>query len=82
MRDIIAAFAEYERAIIRARTKAALATKKATGERYCCNAPFGHRWASDGRLAVHKAEKEGHLPAKKARFNMELGSRASTQPPR
>ena len=57
MRRIVDAFAEYERAIIRARTKAALATKKATGRRWCKDAPFGYRWTTNGAVAENAAEQ-------------------------
>lgn len=48
MRRIVDAFAEYERALIRGRTCAALAAKKARGER-AGEVPFGSRVAVDGR---------------------------------
>src|SRR5690606_20526464 len=48
MRRMIDAFAEYERAILKARTKAALAVKKARGERVG-SIPYGKRLGSDGR---------------------------------
>lgn len=48
MRRIVDAFAEYERALIRGRTRAALAAKKARGER-AGEVPFGSRVAVDGR---------------------------------
>jgi len=47
MRRMVDAFAEYERAMIRARTKAALAVKKARGERVG-KIPYGYRLADDG----------------------------------
>lgn len=47
MRQIVDCFAQYERAIIRARTKAALAAKRARGERVG-NVPFGYQLAGDG----------------------------------
>jgi DNA invertase Pin-like site-specific DNA recombinase len=46
-RNILNAFAEYERALIRARTKAALAVKAARGER-TGGVPYGLRLAADG----------------------------------
>ncbi len=46
MRQMIDAFAQYERAIIRGRTKAALAAKKARGER-TGNVPYGFQLAAD-----------------------------------
>jgi DNA invertase Pin-like site-specific DNA recombinase len=48
-------FAQYERAITAARTKAALAVKKARGE-VIGNLPYGYRWAAD---EVHLEEDEG-----------------------
>lgn len=48
MRSMISAFAAYERALIRSRTRSALAVKKARGER-CGQVPFGSRVARDGR---------------------------------
>ena len=47
MRRMIDAFAEYERLIIGARTKAALQAKKARGERVG-HIPFGMRLSADG----------------------------------
>lgn len=47
MRRLVDAFAEYERALIKARTKAALAVKKRRGER-TGTVPFGYRVAVAG----------------------------------
>ncbi len=47
MRHIVNAFAEYERALIRARTRAALAVKHGRGER-TGEVPFGYGLAEDG----------------------------------
>jgi len=47
MRRMVDAFAEYERAIIRARTKAALAVKRGRGER-TGGVPYGKKLAADG----------------------------------
>ena len=47
MRRMVDCFAEYERAIIRARTTAALAVKKSKGERVG-QVPFGYHLAADG----------------------------------
>lgn len=49
MRRMIDSFAEYERLLIGARTRAALAAKKRRGERISRFVPFGSRLASDGR---------------------------------
>lgn len=48
MRRMVDAFAEFERALIRARTRAALAVKKERGERAGC-VPFGRRVGPDGK---------------------------------
>jgi DNA invertase Pin-like site-specific DNA recombinase len=57
MRSILDAAAAYERALIRARTKAALATKRAKGERAGA-VPYGYRLAADGvRLEDDPAEQ-------------------------
>ena len=48
MRRMIDAFAEYERLLIGARTKAALRAKRAQGFR-AGNVPFGYQLAEDGR---------------------------------
>jgi len=47
MRRIIDAFAEYERLVIRARTRAALALKRSRGER-TGGIPYGYRLGADG----------------------------------
>jgi DNA invertase Pin-like site-specific DNA recombinase len=47
MRRLVDAFAEYERAIIRARTSDALASKRRRGER-TGHIPFGYKLARDG----------------------------------
>lgn len=58
MQTMIDAFAEYERALIRARTKAALAVKRERGERVG-QVPFGKMLHEDGvRLAEHPAEAD------------------------
>lgn len=59
MRQIVDSFAEYERAVIRARTRAALAVKKARGERIG-GIPYGYRLAADGRMLEHD-EAEQHV---------------------
>ena len=58
MRRLIDSFAEYERLIIAARTRAALAAKRRRGERTSGIMPFGFRLAIDGqRLDVEPAEQ-------------------------
>lgn len=57
MRGLVDLFAQYERALIRSRTKAALAVKKARGERVG-DVPIGFRVAADGRqLSAHDGEQ-------------------------
>ena len=48
MRRMVDAFAEYERGIIRARTRAALAVKRSHGEKLGGDLPYGYRLAADG----------------------------------
>lgn len=48
MRRMVDAFAEYERLIIKSRTKAALQAKKSRGERVG-HIPFGSKLAADGK---------------------------------
>lgn len=55
MRSILDAAAAYERALIRARTKAALQAKKARGEA-AGEVPYGFR-VEDGKLAMDAAEQ-------------------------
>lgn len=55
MRRMVDAFAEYERAIIAARTRAALAVKRARGEA-TSHAPWGFR-AEGGRLVADDGEQ-------------------------
>ena len=48
LRGIVDVFAAYERAVIRSRTRAALAVKRARGERVG-TIPYGYRLATDGK---------------------------------
>ena len=59
MRRIVDAFAEYERLMIRARTRSALAVKKGRGER-TGSVPYGYRLAADG---VHLEADPGEARA-------------------
>ena len=54
MRRMVDAFAEYERALIRSRTKAALQVKKSRGQR-TGQVPYGKQLSSDG---VHLEDNE------------------------
>ena len=62
MRRIVDAFAEYERSLIRGRTRAALAAKKARGER-AGEVPFGSRVAADGRTLEADASEAAVVDA-------------------
>jgi DNA invertase Pin-like site-specific DNA recombinase len=57
MRTMVDAFAQYERALIGARTKAALAVKKARGEKLGGAAPYGWQLAADG-VQLERCEAE------------------------
>jgi len=48
VRGIVDVFAQYERGLIQIRTKAALAAKRARGEKTGGDVPYGYRVASDG----------------------------------
>lgn len=59
MRGIIDLFAQYERAIIRARTKSALQVKRSRGEYIGGKVPYGFRLGPDGvSLIAHRREQE------------------------
>jgi site-specific DNA recombinase len=60
MRQIIDAFSQYERALIRTRTKAALHAKRGRGER-CGGIPFGFQLAADGRSLMPNATEQATL---------------------
>jgi len=57
MRRMIDAFAEYERALIAERTRAALRAKRARGERVGA-VPYGHRLAGDGTHLVADRDEQ------------------------
>jgi len=58
MRTVIDGAAQYERALIRARTKAALAVLRSHGVRSTSRIPYGYRLAADGRhLVADEAEQ-------------------------
>jgi DNA invertase Pin-like site-specific DNA recombinase len=58
MRRLIDSFAEYERLIIGARTRAALAAKRRKGERTSRFAPFGYQLIDDGRRLNPQADEQ------------------------
>jgi DNA invertase Pin-like site-specific DNA recombinase len=58
MRRLIDSFAEYERALIAARTRAALAAKRRRGERVSGLVPFGYRLGADGRTLLPAEDEQ------------------------
>lgn len=66
MRRMIDAFAEYERALIAARTRAALAVKKSRGER-TGTCPYGYTADADGLLVADPAEQSVLARVREAR---------------
>jgi DNA invertase Pin-like site-specific DNA recombinase len=68
MRHLVNAFAEYERAIIGARTRAALSVKKARGERVGA-VPYGYRVSKrePGKLVADGDEREAMSLARQLR---------------
>ena len=61
MRGIMDVFAQYERGIIRARTKAALAAIRARGQKTGGGVPFGYSLADDGRTLVAVATEQATI---------------------
>lgn len=61
LRTLKDAFAQYERLVIGARTKAALGVKKRRGEKLGGDLPFGYRVASDGATLDHDPEEQAVL---------------------
>jgi DNA invertase Pin-like site-specific DNA recombinase len=58
MRRLIDSFGEYERLLIGARTRAALAAKRRRGERVSGSVPFGFALAADGRTLIPSAAEQ------------------------
>jgi len=58
MRRIVDAFSEYERLLIAARTRAALAAKRRRGERISGIVPFGYRLSADRRRLEPDADEQ------------------------
>lgn len=66
LRGIMDLFAQYERALIRTRTRAALAAKKARGERIG-GVPYGFRTGPDGKLQEAPEERKAVAMARRLR---------------
>jgi DNA invertase Pin-like site-specific DNA recombinase len=60
MRTIVDAFAQYERALIRARTRAAMAAARKRGQRIG-TVPWGQQVSEDGRTLVPNLEERAVL---------------------
>lgn len=63
MRGVVDLFAEYERGLIRARTRAALAAKRAKGEKTGGDAPYGFAVGEDG-VSLVPVESERVIAAR------------------
>jgi DNA invertase Pin-like site-specific DNA recombinase len=61
MRRLVDAFAEYERLIIKARTRAALSAKARRGERISGRIPYGRDLAADGKTLVVNVIEEARI---------------------
>jgi site-specific DNA recombinase len=61
MRRMVDGFGEYERALIRSRTKAALRAKRARGEKTGGLVPFGYRVESDGKTLREEPQEQRAL---------------------
>ena len=57
LRQLQGALAERERAVMARRIRDGVRAKKAQGRKWCGNAPHGHRWTPDGKLAKNVAEQ-------------------------
>src|SRR5262245_36387990 len=79
MRRLIDSFSEYERLIIGARTKSALAAKRSRGERVSRFAQFGWAFGANGRLVESSVEQQALTIVRECRT---AGDRGRTQPHR
>ena len=68
-------FAQYERAVIGSRTRAALAVKKVKGERVG-SIPFGYHLADDGRTLVEDRHEQAVI-RKLAELRTQMSLRAT-----
>lgn len=66
LRGIMDVFAQYERALIRARTRAALAVKRGRGERLGGDLPYGYHLAQDGVHLEPDVEEQRVIAAARA----------------
>jgi site-specific DNA recombinase len=68
MRTMVDAFSQYERALIQARTKAALGVKRARGE-VAGTVPYGFERTAGGKLVQNEAEQRVLSVARELRAN-------------
>ena len=57
LRNLQGALAQRERGVLALRIRDGVRAKKAQGRKWNANAPFGHRWTPDGKLAENVAEQ-------------------------
>ena len=75
MRTMIDAFAEYERQLIKARTKAALGHKKANGQRVSRHVPYGMQLSADGVHLESQADEQAVIASARELHTAGLSSR-------
>lgn len=76
MRAMIDAFAEYERQLIKARTKAALGHKKANGQRVSRHVPYGMQLSAGGVYLKPNADEQAVIAIARDLHAARLSSRA------
>ncbi len=57
LRQLQGALAQRERGVLARRIRDGVQAKKAAGLRWCRDAPYGHRWAPDGKLVEKPSEQ-------------------------
>ena len=57
LRQLQGALAQRERGVMAKRIRDGVRAKKAQGRRWCRDAPYGHRWLPDGRIAQDASEQ-------------------------
>jgi DNA invertase Pin-like site-specific DNA recombinase len=76
LRGIIDVFAQYERAVIRSRTKTALAVKRGRDERISGRLPYGMCLAADGIHLEENTDEQAVIAIARALHTAGLSSRA------
>ena len=57
LRQLQGALAQRERGVLARRIRDGIHAKRSQGRKWTCQAPYGHRWTPDDRIAEHKAEQ-------------------------